>query len=139
MAAASAGMGSRCGRISSIRDEMSCVTWEAGAKSGKRFVNRRNLTLLMLLVAHAGAVADAPRAGLRGFFRSGLAAQKHAPDMPQLELSVNTAEQRLVRMRVGQGGGGSQPMDVDEPKPMAAAQRAVVVPPSRPWEMLERA
>ena len=53
-------------------------------------------------------------------------------DLPQLELTFNTAEQRLVKLLVRQGDGGSQTMDFDEPRPMTAADRAVVPPPSHP-------
>lgn len=51
-------------------------------------------------------------------------------DLKQIELQFNTAEQRLVRMFILQGDGGSQAMDFSEPKRMTAADRAVVPPPA---------
>jgi hypothetical protein len=52
-------------------------------------------------------------------------------DLKQIELTFNTVEPRLVRMRVLQGDGGSQTMDFREPERMTVADRAVVPPPPR--------
>ena len=230
---------------------MSCLAGGTGAKSGFGIVNKLFLTLIVFLGGYAGAAADAASDGLPGFFRTWLAAQKHAPDMrvefsltktlptlkapvksagrfwsyadgrfrwetgkpatavlvydgvtlqswqaaenqwrklnpnnrsmrlwmdflggqnltetgllkdflitapaagrkplasvllepkskqerkdvPRIELTFNTAEQRLVQLLIRQGDGGSQAMDFGEAKPMTAADRAVVPPPSRP-------
>lgn len=59
----------------------------AGANSAFDFVNKFILTLTFVIGGHACALAEPAGAGLPGFFRDWLVAQKNAPDL-RVEFSI---------------------------------------------------
>lgn len=52
-------------------------------------------------------------------------------ELKQLELTFEPAAQRLVRVVVGQGDGGSQQMEFGQPRKMTATDQAAVPPADR--------
>ena len=57
--------------------------------------------------------------------------KRERKELTRIELKFNPAERRLVQLLVAQGDGGTQRMEFKEPKPMTAADKTVVPPPTR--------
>jgi len=122
-------------------DGVTLDTWEAaenkwhkldpnqrGVRLWMDFLGGKNLTEATLVreFVITAAPAKAPMAGVILQPRS----QRERRDLKQIELKINTAEQRLVQLVVAQGDGGTQLMEFKEPRRMSAADRAVVPAPA---------
>lgn len=124
-----------------VYDGVTLQTWEAGENQWRKLnPNHRGMRLWMDFLGgqkltEAGMLKDflitAPAAGkpLAKVILEPKSPQARR-NMPQIVLTFNTLEQRLVQMLVQQGDGGSQTMDFREPTRMTAADRAVVPPPT---------
>ena len=127
-----------------VYDGVTLQSWQAAENQWRKLnPNNRSMRLWMDFLSgqnltEAGLLKDflisAPAAGRKPLASVILApkSKRERQDVPQIELTINTAEQRLVQLLVRQGDGGSQTMTFSEPKPMTAADRGVVPPPARP-------